>query len=432
MQKYIKTNEFKTISRDDLLLSLKEKLVDPTPSSLASACRSKIDEILLPIRKEKKEVSRKEDLDKPDCIIILRAYPLTSEEAVELDLSEYILDIYLYMRPSLSHIHNHFRKKTEHYSQKISEISSSGGDPSTLVSPVQPDLYPGAVHVLDRFSLEKKNYKNFFVQVLEFETDEDLEFKEEIKEEKEDLKKKDVKTSARKGEENKEEEIDQNDPKIKFCTGFVEEIKNLISDRGNYDNLKKNARIVQLFPESKKIGLKESKSQVSVASSTKKSEIYEKNEVSADDLPKGWDFSYFYACLNTVTEQVCDTKFMLACGLRWLSRNSSISSLYKPSNPLNDTISIISENNQILIKAEKDKFYLSESFVTETMLKIVKTLNVPGINRFLMPKPMPEPSRKSESTSILSFSTFHSNYFERSLNILAFEKMLKKVSSERS
>ena len=427
--KHLKIADYKPISREDLMATLKEKSLESTPKNLAQICKSKIDEIQLPIRKEKKDQSKKEEQEKFDLLILLKGYPVSYEEALELDQADIIIEIFLYMRPTLSHQNIHFKRKLEQYHQKTQEIINAGGDPQSIIQPVIPELYPQSLYALDKFSIEKDNYKQLLIKVREFESDEDLEFKEEVKEEKEETKKKDVKPSPRKGEEPKEEEIDQNDPKIKFCASFTDEVKNIVNQRLVYENWKKAIKLQPLFPDSS--GLHPSTSQVSLASSDKKSESHEKI-TSKDDLPKTWDFSYYFSSIKNLPEEICNFQVIVSCILRWICRECAGSSLFMPSNPSTNLMNILSQNNLNQLKAVDLKFYMSESYVTETLEKILESLNIPGVKRYILPESISIQERNAETTSILSFSSFSSRFFERSLSLMTFENMLKRVQGERT
>jgi hypothetical protein len=429
--KFIKITDNRLISREDLVLLVKEKGLESTPATLASACRSKIEEYQIPIRKEKKDNPKKEEVEKFDLIIILKGYPTTHEEAIELDLTESLIDICIYIRPTINHINNHYKQKLETYNQKLLELNNANADSNTLLHPVVPDLHPQVLHTLNRFSIEKVKYKNFFIRIKEFQGNEDLEFKEEIKDEKEEQKKKDLKPSPKKGgEEVNEEELDLNDPKIKFCGGFVEDLKYLVNQRTFYENWVKTVKLYPLFPESSKFNISLPDSQV--LGTMPEKQFNEKPAKSIDDFPKTWDFLYYYACINSIPEQLCDSRLVLACALRWMSRDSLSSSLFiqelKPVTPIN----IISQNNQILQKTGDFTFYISENKIHEAILKLIKNFNIPGINRYTMPYPTSESKRNAETTELLAFSSFPFTIFERALNIFSFEKLLKKYNSERT
>lgn len=425
--KYLKLQDYKVISREDLLAILKEKTLDPTAKNLASVCKGKIEELELPLRKEKKDTPRT-DYEKIDLLIVLKGYPLTSEETLDLDATDSFIDTYLYMRPTPHHQATHFKRKTEFYNQKLQELTASNSDTSALNQPVLPSIYPESLLEFYKLSTTKKNYKNAIIKVREFESEEDLEVKEEVKEEKEEAKKKDAKP-LKKGEEPKEEEIDVNDPRLKFCNSFVEEIKNFMSEKSSFENWVKGIKLVPLFPES--LQMKTSRSQVSIGSD-KKNEVVDKKEISLDDGEKDWDFAYYFKCINEVPEIACGTETVLSCILRHLSRNSLQSKQFFSADNENDSIRILTFNNHSQIKAENLKFYLSENLVSESLLSSLRCLNVPGIHRYMMNEPMPEAEKASETTSILSFSSCSSRYFERALSIFAFENMLKKIQKERS
>ena len=428
LNKYLKLSDFRCITREDLLLSAKEKALDPTPSNLAQICKSKIEELQIPIRKEKKDTPRKENF-KFDLILVLKNYPLTQEESLELDQSENQVEIFLYLRPNKQRITSQFNKKQENFNLKLQEIQNTGGDSSSLLPPVMPELYPGSLLSLYKFSLSKTSYKQLLIRVEEFDTEEDLEYKEEVKEEKEEVKKKDVKAQPKKGEEPREEEIDPNDPKIKFCVSVVEKIKGLINSRVEYEDWKKNVSLIPLFPEPAKNELRPSKSQVSISSS-RRSEPGEKQAVSLDEIHKNWDFSYFYACVQQFPEKVSDTYSVLSCIFRWICRDSLDSTLFLPLEPSQTGIKIIEYHDYNEKKAENTSFYLSQEKLPDTIHKMIGGLNIPELTR--TPLPIPKNIRSSQTTSLQHFSKFSSTYFERCSNILEFENLLKKIHPERT
>ena len=432
--KYLKLADYKVISREDLQTSLKEKSLDATAKNLSIICRSKIDEIELPLRKEKKDTPRKDDfLDRFDLLIVLKGYPTSAEEIQELDVVEVIIEFCLYMRPSQHHQSLHFKRKFENYQQKLQELASANGDISPHSQPVLPEVYPEIVQELYKLALTKKKYKNALIKVREFSSEEDLEFKEEIKDEKEEVKKKDQKP-PKKGEEPKEEEIDQNDPKIKFCSSFVEEIKNIVGERTRFESWKRGVRSIPLFPESPRLNLGSSQSQASLGSTDRKLEGQDKadrQEISKDDVPKNWDFSYFHASLKDLPEQACIPLSLLCCALRWICRYSLSPSLFLLESPQNDSIRILAHNDPSELKSEGRRFYLSDNFLSASLSHLLQCINIPGINRYQMPEASSTTDISAETTSIQSFSTSSPIYFERALTLLAFENMLKKVHSER-
>lgn len=428
LNKHLKLSELRCITREDLLSSAKEKTLDPTPSNLALICKTKIEELQLPIRKEKKDTQRKDE-SKFDLILVLKNYPVTQEECQELDQTDNLIEIFLYLRPAKHRISVQFTKKQEMFNIKLQEIQNAGGDTSNLFPPPMPDLYPGALLSLYKLSQHKNSYKQLFIGVEELDIDEDLEYKEEIKEEKEEVKKKDAKAPVKKGEEPKEEEIDPNDPKIKFCVKVAEKIKSLINSRVEYESLKNTVNLIPLFPESAKNELRPSKSQVSISSS-RRSEAGDKQVASQDDIQKNWDFSYFYACVNQFPEKVCDSFAVQSCILRWICRDSLDSTLFLPLQSGSNAIKIIEFNDFNEKKTENTNFYLSQENLPDTVHKIIKNLTIPELNNGL--SPVSENIRLSQTTSLQHFSSFSSTYFERCLNILEFEKLLKKIHPERT
>ncbi|OMJ77048.1 hypothetical protein SteCoe_23447 [Stentor coeruleus] len=431
LSKYLKIHDFKLITREELIASVKEKALEPTPTNLSTICKNKIEELQLPIRKEKKEALKKEENSgKYDLVIILKGFPLTLEETIELDTYELLIETLMYMRPTINHINNHLKKRTEIYNNKVQELTNNGLDPSTLIQPILPDLYPPVIHTLDKFSIEKKQYKNLHIKVYEFESEEDLESKDEAKEEKEEVKKKDVKAPVKKGEEPKDEEIDPNDPKIKFCMGYLEDVKNLINSKNAYEYWRRTIKLLPLFPD--KTSLQTSKSQASLESTGRRSDVVEKSDISLDELPKTWDFSYYNACISTLPDSACTPGLFLGCALRWLCRDSVNSQLFFKSKPHNEALTILNFNDRVKIRGEKNYFYMSENELPETLEKIMSTQNIPGVNRYQLPNKTPDPERLAETTKLLSFASFPAEYYERSLTLIEFEKILGRVHTERA
>ena len=427
LNKYLKVTDFKLITRDDLLLALKEKSMEANPQNLALICKTKLEELTIPIRKEKKDSPRRDD-SKFDLILVLKNYPMTSEESTELDTLDLNIEIFLYLRPNKSRISVNYSKKLEAFNTKLMELTNAGSDISALVQPSQPDLYPGSLMTLHSLSLHKNNYQHAIIHVEEFDTEEDLEFKEEVKEEKEETKKKDLKAPVKKGEEPKEEEIDPNDPKLKFCHSAIEKIKALINARIEYETWKKNLVLAPLYPETSKAELRPSKSQVSVGSSTKRSE-HEKI-VSLDDIPKTWDFTYYHSCINHFSESAVDYLAVLSCIFRWISRDSLSSRIFHQVNSKESPIKITEFNNYTFQKVQNAKYYLSEEFLYQTLKTVFNDLTIPEVlPNYLV---LPADQRSSLTTSLLYYTSFDPIYFERYLNVLNFEKLLLKIHPERT
>lgn len=158
--KYFKSPEFRVISKDDLANYLKEKSIEKNSENLAKALKTKIDEIELPIRKEKKEgtkplqespkkatpspTPRIFDENKYDLFIYLKNFPSTKEEVTEINKLGIFMDLCYYVKPTRSHIESKWQAKLNLYKEKIQEIKKSGNRESLLASPNQPEDYPEA------------------------------------------------------------------------------------------------------------------------------------------------------------------------------------------------------------------------------------------------------------------------------------------------
>ncbi|CAG9330394.1 unnamed protein product [Blepharisma stoltei] len=497
LHQILKIQDLRVISKEDLLNYIKEKSLDKTPENLAKACRAKLDEIELPFRKERKDPpkateSPKKDKDKIvtpiatprpddkfDVTVYFKNFPQSKEEVTELIKVGINIDLCYYVKPSQSYIQSKLEAKMKSYREKREEVRAAGAMESLLQIPTQPDDYPEGFMELQNLSWSPKNQdsKHLIWKIIEFKTEEDLEVKEEIKEEvKEEQQtksRKDLKPSSKKAEENKEDEANANDPKVKLCDGIIREIKQISSAKLEYEKWQASVKVNSLYSErAEQFDAPPELSDIhSVGSPIKHvgslADTLDKFMVpepfTIDDLTKPWDLSYFNHIINVGKEQSKTVNYLVACFLKqimkekggtmdeekqldsfintkkyesqlsYASKIEDIQDRPKTAHKIGiqDSMMIVDYNDKIAKLSLREHFAQSNIEIKEMIKLFKENIELPIFGESLKAQSASPSIRLANYNEVLSFSSIPRKEFERALLLLDFEKLMKSIQPER-